>query len=506
MTWACLALTAVAAPPSDIIPMNQRGFTIPVDIRPERRAEIKELLLFVSTDEGQGWTLFQKAPPEQTSFQFVAEKDGLYFFNIAIRNQKDQQEPASFAGVVPQKILVDTTPPSVKLTAERQGDEVAATWDIVEANPEASTLRLEYRTADAPPEQWTVVPITPGPKGKTSIKPAPATALAVRLQLTDQAGNVGKDEVAVPAAGGLRNQPMIGEPLPKIPTGDDKPPPPRDVPRWDYSQGGAARTDVLPPVASSAGASGPGSAVQPVRNEVPPVMPSTLTTVLPPVQIINRRQVKLDFEVTRFGPSGLGSVDVYVTMDDGKSWAKSPTEGNVTLPMATEIKPGQPLRGSVTVQLNKEEPVVYGFYMVVKSRANLGKPPPRPGDPPQLRVEVDMTPPYAELMAPTPDHDSRDGLVLTWKASDLHMADNPISLEWAPSKDGPWSFIGSPQLPNTGKYIWHLPASVPPSVYLKLTARDVAGNSAVAETSEPVLVDLTIPEVGPPTISLAPNR
>ncbi len=42
---------------------------------------------------------------------------------------------------------------------------------------------------------------------------------------------------------------------------------------------------------------------------------------------------------------------------------------------------------------------------------------------------------------------------------------------------------------------------MPPKVYLKLSVSDTAGNVAVAETSEPVLIDLVKPEVGPVTVS-----
>ena len=39
------------------------------------------------------------------------------------------------------------------------------------------------------------------------------------------------------------------------------------------------------------------------------------------------------------------------------------------------------------------------------------------------------------------------------------------------------------------------PATAPPNVYLRLTVRDTAGNKAVAQTPDPVLIDLSVPEV-----------
>jgi hypothetical protein len=243
----------------------------------------------------------------------------------------------------------------------------------------------------------------------------------------------------------------------------------------------------------------------------PPTSPSgvqqaTLSTgargALPPLRIVNKRQVQLDFDVARFGPSGLGSVDVYVTLDEGATWEKSPVDPGAILPAVTDNRAGSvPVHGSVTVHLNKEA-AAYGFYIVVKSRAGLGKPAPQKGEPPQVRLEVDTTLPEAELYSPQPDPSKRDALVLTWRAADRNLAPNPITLEWAERREGKWQVIGEPEMPNaggtggaTGRYVWQVPEKVPPKVYLRLTVRDTAGNVAVAQTSEPILVDLSVPEV-----------
>ncbi|MGH9675840.1 MAG: hypothetical protein ACRD36_01955, partial [Candidatus Acidiferrum sp.] len=228
--------------------------------------------------------------------------------------------------------------------------------------------------------------------------------------------------------------------------------------------------------------------------------PSVGRGALPPVEVINSRQAKLDFQVGKYGPSGLGNVEVYITTDDGSTWTQMPTEHNVSLPSSADIRSGAPVRGSVMVEL-KQEGVVHGFYIVVKSRAGLGKEPPRQGTMPQLRIELDTTVPVATLYEPKPDPGRRDTLLLGWDASDKNLAANPVSLEWSEQRDGPWNAIGPNALPNTGKFSWQVPANVPPAVYLRLTVRDTAGNVAVAKTNEPVLVDLSIPEVGAITLN-----
>jgi hypothetical protein len=232
----------------------------------------------------------------------------------------------------------------------------------------------------------------------------------------------------------------------------------------------------------------------------PASLANTSSGRLPPVRIVNKRQVKLDFDVTKIGPSGLGNVDVYVTGDGGKSWQRIPGDPQALLPAISE-NPGVPVHGSVTVSL-PQEGKAFGYFVVVKSRAGLGLPPPQAGEPPHVRLEMDTTLPQAEMYRPQADGGRRDALILTWEASDRNLAPKPISLEWAEHKDGPWEVIGEREMANTGRYTWQVPDKMPPRVYLKLIVRDTAGNVAVAQTDQPILIDLSVPQVQNVGISL----
>jgi hypothetical protein len=212
---------------------------------------------------------------------------------------------------------------------------------------------------------------------------------------------------------------------------------------------------------------------------------------------VNKPDVNLEFEVSKLGSSGAGNVDVYYTVDEGATWEQYRADVPPTWPATFEARGHGPVRGSVAVQL-KDEGVIYGFYLVVKSKAGLGKPPPQRGEPPQIRVELDRIAPEAELYKPAADPGNREVLILSWRATDRNLAPNPITLEYAEHPNGPWHTIGEPQLPNTtptGHYAWRVSESVPSRVYLKLTARDAAGNIAEAKTREPILVDLAVPDV-----------
>jgi hypothetical protein len=214
---------------------------------------------------------------------------------------------------------------------------------------------------------------------------------------------------------------------------------------------------------------------------------------LPPPRIVNKRKVKIEFEVAHFGPSGLGAVDIYLTTNEGDSWEESSLPSEVTFPLSNEALATPPAQCSVTMELPREG-IVYGVYLVAKSRAGRSLPPPSPGADPQVRIEVDTTVPVAELFRPQPDDSGRhDTVVLVWKAEDKNLAANPITLEWAANNNGPWETIGDSCLPNTGRYAWKITERVPAKVFLRLTVRDTAGNVAVAATSEPVLIDLQVP-------------
>ena len=240
-------------------------------------------------------------------------------------------------------------------------------------------------------------------------------------------------------------------------------------------------------VAHSDGAELPRVVAQPAS------VPHATRVPAPHIQKVNKRQVILSYEVSKYGPAGVGSVELYLTKDDGKTWRlySTPQPLDVALPPGVSM----PLQQSLTVTLPGEG--VYGFHLVVKNKVGLGKAPPQSGDAPQMRVEVDETPPHCDLYGPMPDPTRRDSVIITWVATDNRpMPATPVTLEWAERETGDWHLIGGGELPNTGRFSWQVPmGTVPPKVFLRLMVRDEAGNIAVAQTNQEVLIDLTEPEI-----------
>ncbi|MEI7688398.1 MAG: hypothetical protein WCL32_25605, partial [Planctomycetota bacterium] len=157
---------------------------------------------------------------------------------------------------------------------------------------------------------------------------------------------------------------------------------------------------------------------------------------------------------------------------------------------------------------------IYGFSLMVKSQAQKrqedmnfdkkGKGP-RGGELPEIRVEVDTVPPTAELFAPRRDTAKTNSLMLSWTAADKNLGTNPVTLEWAERREGPWSPIAN-NIANTGKHSWQLPDRLPVEVYMRLRVKDLAGNEGVAVTPDPQLVDLSEPEGRLVNVTVPPRR
>jgi hypothetical protein len=512
MSTLTLAWLLAATPlPADIAPVNSRSFGIPIRIDPGRQSEIRELILFVSPDQGKSWQQHAVAGPEQSQFNFTAPADGMYWFTIAVVDQKGVRAPNDPTSVKPGlKILVDTVKPEIRLRAERNNDDVIATWDVQDDYPKLATLKLEYRTTDSASGAWTPITIAQEATGQVKFRPAGTGAVSLRMEVQDESGNVGSSPAEVgtapvpvpvatqssslaprdgswsPTANIVQPAVMVSDLAPR--PHEPAPPATQTSSNWGNVQP-SGNNGGIPVLASSS------QRVEPAGSPAAPVAPASLFPTrgpLPPIQFINNNRVRLDYEVAKFGASGVGSVDLYVTRDDGRTWQRLGGEQNPTLPLPTEPRGTGTVPRSITAELPGEG--VYGFFLVVRSGVGLGKPPPQNGEPPQLRVEVDLTPPQATLYRLEPAAGKKDTLVINWDAKDRNLIANPITLEWAERRDGRWETIGGAELPNTGRYEWKVPANVPPKVFLRLTVRDSAGNVGVAETQEAITVDLNEPE------------
>lgn len=535
-TLACILLATGPAQNSDLVPINKRNFKIPILIEPSKRAQIKLLKLYVSNDEGKSWAEASVRTPDQDHFAYYAPADGVYWFTVAVVDQKDRQTPPDPYKVPPnQKILVDTLPPEIKITsAERVGEELRISWEIQEDHPDIESIRLEYRPVDAPVTAlWYAMPINHAMKDSAKVRLADPSAVVLRLEMKDQTGNLGTATRELPAMAQPERITAAPPPAPLPPGGIPPgsplagvggatfpPPPPDQLPmRLPPSMQPPVQPNMQPNVVDARPLDQPHPACLPQpaplpaarfdawppmeRQPIPPPVaagqgndkmqqviawspgidpgPAASTPrafpphgPMPNVKVVNDPEVSLEYE-TKAGPSGVKKVELYVTEDDGKTWS----------PFAEDSARKSP----ITFRLPHEG--VFGFRLVVTSGADLSEGPPASGTPPEIRLELDMTPPVVQLYEPKGDALRPDTLVLSWSVTDRNLADKPVTLEYAES-EGNWQVIAVGQ-PATGSHSWQLPKPMA-YVLLRATAVDAAGNRSVAQTTTPILVDLSKPK------------
>ena len=119
--------------------------------------------------------------------------------------------------------------------------------------------------------------------------------------------------------------------------------------------------------------------------------------------------------------------------------------------------------------------------------------PPLPGELPSIIVAVDQTPPTVELLSAQQGHGAGSNRVqVRWRIADEHLASKPVSVYYSPTRNGPWEAV-SGWTDDQGGFEWAIAPGSPSQFYVRVVARDVAGNTAKAESQQPILVDLSRP-------------
>jgi hypothetical protein len=521
--------------PPDVYTMRNSNLEIPIRINDAKRPDIKELELHVSTDQGRTWTLVGRAKPEQQAFGFHAQGDGLYWFSVCAIDKSGHRDPEDIATAKPAlKVQIDTSHPALQVVAvDRVGDEVQIAWECNDSQADPASLRLEYRPAGAESTAvWTPVAVQPQLIGTYRFHPMHSGAITVRMQITDGTGSpatVVKDVSAsaisapppsatafgqaptqpvppvapvAPPPGVQQSNSLVSPPAPVAPIAQvlpiTNPPAPAPAPAPLEPPPMAAASPPTPPSAPTATIQEP-PALAPLRqtNDVPPrpvtnaaspdlVVPGAAPThtAQAEVQHVRDKTVAIDFDVDHKGPSGIKKIEVYITQDDGQNWIKYSESLITNPPLQLEM----PARDGL-----------YGFRLVLYSGVGQSEGPPQRGDAPDFRLVVDRTLPQVMLYEPTLDPSQPNALLIRFKAADANLVPGSVALFWKSRADQPWQPLtitpphASAQFNGVQECTWVLPPEVPNSVYLRVTAKDQAGNVGEFVTRDPVTVDLNKP-------------
>ncbi|MDB5341134.1 MAG: hypothetical protein JWN70_6753 [Planctomycetaceae bacterium] len=509
LKWICLALVTYgvgsvvhAAPPAaKPVYSNKPRFRIPYHFDADEMQKLgaREIRLYVSTDLGIRWQPSQAVPPQPGKFNFQAPGEGEYWFCVRTLDSRNQLHPADEAVHPGLQVIVDTTSPQLSLNLRQVAPgRVQLSWNARDEHLDASKLRLEYVQAGG--TNWQTVPVVPKAADSTEWNVPQGGMVAVRGAVADLAGNMGQAETRVqiaPGNGNGQTGPDFRDPV----AGNDLPPDSQAVtkPRgqipsaaqeqlnrdsWDQPGGLsdfpsgrqelAARDQAQRPLSGFAsmqqGAGIPGFRSQETSFGQPPRRDAA-------ARVVNQRQFQIGYRIEEIGPSGISSVELFITQDNGASWYRYGEDADKRSPFVVSV----PREGA------------YGFTLIVRSGVGLASDPPQPGERPSIVVNVDETAPRVQLL---PVEQGRgqalNKLLIRWMVQDENLAERPISLWYGASPNGPWQPI-SGGLDNTGSHVWTMAAGIAPRIYFRIEARDNAGNVQRLDTTEPLLIDLSKP-------------
>lgn len=215
------------------------------------------------------------------------------------------------------------------------------------------------------------------------------------------------------------------------------------------------------------------------RVDEPPMQPQPRNDDPSAIRKINSKRISLNYKIDDVGPSDVAAVEIWKTRD-GRLWQRHPQDADKRPPFIIEV----------------EGEGRYGFTLVAKSGVGLGEGAPRPGDQPQIWVEVDLTKPDVRVVETNVGRGLETGnLTITWSATDRNLARQGISLLYSTKAEGPWTAIpGATTLENTGRFIWRMAADVPYEFFIRVEAADEAGNIGQADTQRSIKVDLSLPK------------
>lgn len=503
---------------------RQTSFTIPFHVRPVKQPDQKaiEVQLHVSEDNGTSWQLYSRQHPSATNFHFRAPGDGEYWFAVRTVDRTGREFPGHPLALE-LSVIVDTVPPQLSLFAGvGTAGEVKTHWEASDERIDARSLVVEYRSGSG--SEWRRVAVDSNNKNQNVLSGQahwwPRTNqqnLYLRAQIKDTAGNTAivQRQLEIPnlAASSVR-VPKLTSHLPRLDGGIGWPSADRRSTiegRNDLSNPNSVNSNkpdlwnarlrsssvTTLPVPDQRSKTGLHTHNQQFHHQQKSSeerhntvgrlisnsrdVPHRSTVHLPQgvIPILSRSQrFTLDYDLNSVGPSGVRSVQLWVTPDGGHSWTKWTEDEDRKSPIEVEV----------------DREGVYGFTIIVENNEGLSASFPQPGNIPDFWIGVDQTKPYAELTSAKYGTGAKTGrLDIHWKASDDFLVDRPVTLKFSSDPSAGWQSIVS-NIANSGKFSWNVDRHIPQKVYLRLEVLDRSGNLGVHELSEPVSTRGLVPK------------
>ena len=457
---------------------NKSRFKIPFkfDAAELEQLGAREVELWESRDRGASWKARNRVAPAAGKFQYEATESGSYWFCLKLidRNQNLHPNTAPRAGL---KVYVDLDQPQVDLQlSQGSPGTVQISWNVSDDALELNTLRLRIRQ---PQRDWKEHSIRRVATGSDDIRVEGAGQFEAELSVADLAGNETVERQTIRIRGSSSTPASArGEKIAarqRDPGGDrlemaSQFPGPR--PKGTRPAPATAQVDrntPAPPVADAG--VGPKNVRRTSTTEPRTAAPRT-------VRYVNTLQFDLKYRLRDVDADEQIPVELWMTADGGASWQMASRDDD----------------GRSPLQVTVEQPGEYGVQLAWQSRSGRGAPRPQDGTPPRDLFIVDRRAPELELQGVHSSHKGNIQMVtIRWRAADEHFSETPLRLLWGPTAEGPWTEAIA-ELPNEGRYDWKPDSQLPDSIFVRLEARDQAGNLRIAESPRPVRLSSVGPD------------
>jgi hypothetical protein len=425
--------------------------------------------------------IVDKLDPTATSrrgFTYMAAGDGEEEFAVQYEYAGGRLMPNT---PTPQfRIHFDTKLPEVRATTEGTN---AIRWTVTDTNLVKSSIHVE---GQFPGETtWQILNIGDlKPDGSYRWTDIPSNkTLEVRVFARDLAGNSGYSKVVRLGAKADRSD---------LDFNSRRPEPELNTKRPGVGSFGEPYTR------GSTGRVGSGSGFGGIDD---------LNTRTAKYEYRNTNQLNVKSRITHITRSGVIAAQLFV-QNNSPDWVTGKKKDGLNFNMDSP---------NPTVEIDYAAPAdgLYGFIIQPISGAGSKAEDPRPGDAPQYIVVVDTKVPEMTIRDIRIGGGGLNGplVEIEYLSKDENEANEPITLEYSIDGKNEWKPIVA-KTANTGRYTWEITDKKLWRFYVRATAVDLAGNSKIDMTKEPVLVDLdrpagTVDQVSPygqPTTGKQANR
>lgn len=192
---------------------------------------------------------------------------------------------------------------------------------------------------------------------------------------------------------------------------------------------------------------------------------------------VNRLQFRLRYQVDGLQPDQIGAVTIFGSKDMGQNWELWSEDRDKSSPVEIVV----PAAGR------------YAFRVVVTSKSGSTSQLPRPGDKPEIVVDVDLIPPSPQIVAaPYGQNSQSASLLIQWTCPAEDLGAKPVALSYSHAPTGPWTTI-TPASENSGQFEWLMQPNLPAKVYLQIVVTDSAGNRGIHRLENPIDIGPLLP-------------